>query len=50
MMLLGCCWMRICELINGSVHLYSISFLVAVAADTLYHVKVALENSMGITP
>jgi hypothetical protein len=47
MMLLGCCRRRNCELIrvNGII-----SFNVAVVADTLYHLTVAVETYMGIVP
>jgi hypothetical protein len=37
-----------CE--RGSGHLYTISFSVAVVADTLYHVTVAVESDMGMVP
>jgi len=50
MMLLGCRRRRDCELINGSVHLNTISFNVAVVAGTLSHVKVAFETDTGIVP
>jgi hypothetical protein len=50
MMLLGCCRRRNCELINGSDHINTITFSVAVVADTLYHVTGAVETDMGIVP
>ena len=34
----------------GSGHLYTVSFSVAVVADTLYHLTVAVETDMGIVP
>jgi len=37
-----------CEKENG--HLYTISLSVAVVADTLYHVTVAVETDKGLVP
>jgi hypothetical protein len=42
--------MKNCELINGSVHINTISFNMAVVADTLYHVKFAVTTVMGMLP
>jgi hypothetical protein len=50
MMMPGSCQRRNCDLINGSVQFYTISYNVAVVADTLYHAKVAVEADMGIVP
>jgi hypothetical protein len=47
-MLLGCCRRRNCELINGDGHFYTISFTLAVGADTLYHATVTAETDTGI--
>jgi hypothetical protein len=35
---------------RGSGHLYTIIFIVAVVADTPYHVTVAVETDSGIVP
>jgi hypothetical protein len=50
MMLLGNCWRRNCELINGRGNLNTISFSVAVVAVMLHHVTVAVATDTGTVP